>query len=172
MQYTIEHDGTLIPVMVAALGAGRYQVSIDGGPSTIVDALVDGDLVHILSGQASHSVVLGQDHRGQEAHVGGHQTSLQVLDARTARRRAQERDGGLGGGANIVHSPMPGRVVKVLVNPGDPVSAGQGIVIVEAMKMENELRAEIDGIVEAIHVQPDDRVEGNAKLVTLTPEGE
>ena len=55
---------------------------------------------------------------------------------RTARRRAQERDGGLGGGANIVRFPMPGRIVKVLVSAGDTVVAGQGIVIVEAMKMK------------------------------------
>ena len=66
---------------------------------------------------------------------------------------------------------MPGRIVKVLVSAGDTVVAGQGIVIVEAMKMENELRAEIDGTVETIHVHADDRVEGNANLVTLTPQG-
>ena len=64
---------------------------------------------------------------------------------------------------------MPGRVVDVLVAEGDAVSAGQGIVIVEAMKMENELRAEIDGIVSEIHVRADDRVDGNADLVTLDP---
>ena len=170
MQYTIEHDGRLIPVSVAALGGERYQISIDGGPATIVDAQVHGDLIHLLSGQASHTVVLGQDHRGQQAHVGGTQANLQV--STPAQRAAGHRaDGGLGGGANIVRSPMPGRIVKVLVSAGDTVVAGQGIVIVEAMKMENELRAEIDGTVETVHVQADDRVEGNANLVTLTPQG-
>ena len=49
------------------------------------------------------------------------------------------------------------------------MTAGQGVVIVEAMKMENELRAEIDGVVSKIHVKPDDRVDGNAELINLTP---
>jgi biotin carboxyl carrier protein len=172
MRYTIEHDGALVPVDVAHLGAGRYQVKIDDGPALIVDAQVDGDLVHLLANQASHSVTLGATSSGQHAHLAGAQTQIQVLDSRTARRRAQERDGGLGGGANIVRSPMPGRVVKILVGQGDAVTAGQGIAIIEAMKMENELRAEIDGTVETVHVQADDRVEGNATLVTLTPQGD
>ena len=62
---------------------------------------------------------------------------------------------------------MPGRVVSVSVTVGQRVTAGQGIVIVEAMKMENELRSEIDGVVKEIHVSADDRVDGDAALVTL-----
>ena len=72
----------------------------------------------------------------------------------------------------MVRSPMPGRVVDILVAEGDSVTAGQGVAIVEAMKMENELRAEIDGIVSQVHVRADDRVEGNAELVTLAPKAE
>ena len=64
---------------------------------------------------------------------------------------------------------MPGRVVQVLVAEGDAVQPGQGVVIIEAMKMENELRAEIAGTVAKVHVKVDDRVEGNADLITLTP---
>ena len=73
----------------------------------------------------------------------------------------------MGTGNLIIKSPMPGRVVKVLVEVGQVVTEGQGVVIVEAMKMENELRAETDGIVDVVHVGPDDRVEGNAILVSL-----
>jgi biotin carboxyl carrier protein len=62
---------------------------------------------------------------------------------------------------------MPGRIVKVLVRPGDRVEAGQGLVVVEAMKMENELRAQGRGVVEQIHVAAGDRVEKGAPLVTL-----
>ena len=58
------------------------------------------------------------------------------------------------------------------VSKGDRVRTGQGVIIVEAMKMENELRAEIDGLVDEIHVKPDDLVEGNATLITLAPLGD
>jgi pyruvate carboxylase subunit B len=62
---------------------------------------------------------------------------------------------------------MPGLVVRVLVEPGDVVRAGQGVVIVEAMKMENELKAPADGTVARIDVQPGKTVEKGTTLVTL-----
>jgi pyruvate carboxylase subunit B len=62
---------------------------------------------------------------------------------------------------------MPGRVVKVLVAEGDVVAVGQGLVVLEAMKMENEVRARAAGTVSQIHVKPGATVEGSAKLVTL-----
>jgi pyruvate carboxylase subunit B len=62
---------------------------------------------------------------------------------------------------------MPGRVVKVLVAVGDEVAAQQAVVVVEAMKMENELRANVAGRVESVHVKAGDAVEGSALLVRL-----
>ena len=70
-------------------------------------------------------------------------------------------------GERVVKSPMPGRVVKVLVAKGDAVEVGQGLVVLEAMKMENEVRAKAAGTVAEVHVTPGAAVEGNAKLVTL-----
>jgi pyruvate carboxylase subunit B len=64
---------------------------------------------------------------------------------------------------------MPGLVVRLLVAPGDRVAAGAGLVVVEAMKMENELKAPSDGLVEKIHVAPGARVEKGAALVELAP---
>ncbi len=67
----------------------------------------------------------------------------------------------------VVRSPMPGRVVKVLVAKGDAVEAGQGLVVLEAMKMENEVRARAAGTVGEVHVTAGTAVDGNAKLVTF-----
>jgi biotin carboxyl carrier protein len=64
---------------------------------------------------------------------------------------------------------MPGRVVKLLVAVGDTVQAGQPVVVVEAMKMENELCAETDGTVKEILVEPGLTVDGGAALVRLAP---
>lgn len=169
MRFTVEYGGETHTVDVEAAGAGRYAVRIGDGQPRTVDAFVDGELVHLLDGTASHAIALGARKDGAHGQHGGLDRRLVVLDPAAARRRARAGGGGLGGGGRIVRSPMPGRVVKVLVEPGQAVVVGQGVVIVEAMKMENELRAEIDGTVEAVHVAPDDRVDGEAELVTLTP---
>ena len=83
-----------------------------------------------------------------------------------ARRRA---------GADLargeVHAPMPGLVVEVLVQAGDPVEAGQPVVIVEAMKMQNELAAPIKGHVARVPVAPGAAVDAGQLLIAIEPEG-
>ena len=67
----------------------------------------------------------------------------------------------------ILRSPMPGRVIAILVRPGDRVSAGDEVCVVEAMKMEQSVRAHQDGVVKTVYVEPMDRVAANAPLVEL-----
>ena len=62
---------------------------------------------------------------------------------------------------------MPGRVVEILVQEGEEVTAGQGVLVLEAMKMENEIRAEHDGTITKIHVQPGQAVEGGDPLFEM-----
>lgn len=68
---------------------------------------------------------------------------------------------------NILRSPMPGRVMSILVRPGDRVSAGDEVCVVEAMKMEQSIRADRDGVVREVHVQPLDSVNANDPLIEL-----
>jgi biotin carboxyl carrier protein len=83
-------------------------------------------------------------------------------------RSAEQAKKGRGAeGGGVVKSPMPGRVVKVLVQKGDQVTVGQPLLVVEAMKMENEVRAKAAGTVLDVHVAAGATVEGNAKLLTL-----
>jgi len=67
----------------------------------------------------------------------------------------------------VVVAPMPGLIVRVNVSPGDTVAAGQGLVVVEAMKMENELKAPADGVVARVSVEAGAAVEKGAVLVVL-----
>jgi pyruvate carboxylase subunit B len=80
--------------------------------------------------------------------------------------RARQIEAPSGGGTVV--APMPGMVVRVEVAPGQRVEAGTGLVVVEAMKMENELRAGRAGVVEAVHVAVGQAVEKGAPLVTVT----
>jgi biotin carboxyl carrier protein len=70
-------------------------------------------------------------------------------------------------GAATVQSPMPGKVVKILVAAGDEVKSGQGVAVVEAMKMENELKAPRDGKVKSIGAKEGQPVEAGQTLITL-----
>ena len=72
-----------------------------------------------------------------------------------------------GNGPRPVTAPMPGKIVKVLVKPGDAVAARQGVVVVEAMKMENELRAPKAGVVAQVNVAEGASVEAGAVLVVI-----
>jgi biotin carboxyl carrier protein len=81
-------------------------------------------------------------------------------------RRAREAFGGASGPLSV-QSAMPGRVVRVLVAAGDPVRAGQGLVVIEAMKMENEITAPRDGRVRSVAVTAGETVEGGAELAVV-----
>ena len=67
----------------------------------------------------------------------------------------------------ILRSPMPGRVISILVRPGEKVSVGDEVCVVEAMKMEQSIRANQDGVIKAIHVQPMDSVSAEDPLIEM-----
>ena len=71
------------------------------------------------------------------------------------------------GDGNFIRSPMPGRVISILVRPGDTVSIGQEVCVVEAMKMEQSIRSPQNGVVKEIRVQPMDSVRTNDPLMEL-----
>lgn len=86
-------------------------------------------------------------------------------DVSGAPHRSRSSPGGVAD--KILRSPMAGRVIAILVRPGDRVSAGDEVCVVEAMKMEQSVRAPEEGVVKSVHVQPMDRVTANAPLVEL-----
>jgi biotin carboxyl carrier protein len=105
----------------------------------------------------------------QVVHVDGTPVPVTVVDPRALARR-RGRHGGAHGEAGaplVIVAPMPGRIVKVLVKPGDTVAARQGVIVVEAMKMENELRAVRPGTVTAVRVSEGMSVDAQAILVVL-----
>jgi biotin carboxyl carrier protein len=110
----------------------------------------------------------GADAGAFEVHVGGRVVPVQVHNghARGARGRP---GGGADGGPVRAIAPMPGKIVRVLVKPGDDVRARQGLVVVEAMKMENELRAARDGRVRLVAVEEGQSVEAGTVLVEIEP---
>ena len=146
-------------------------VRVDGEPVEISALQVAGTDVHsfLIDGE-SHRIVARSSGKGKwDLHLGGRHERVEVWDERT--KTIREMLAALAGpvGPQAVRAPMPGLVVKVEVEEGELVEAGTGLLIVEAMKMENELSAEARARVGAIHVAPGQAVEKDQILMEMLP---
>jgi pyruvate carboxylase subunit B len=160
------------------IGSRTFQVDlgpdgtrIDGEPVEVDMAHVEGtDVRHLLVGGRSHRLVAERDSDGSwNLHMRGTRLRAVAVDERTRAIREMTGAGAGPAGPRPVKAPMPGLVVKVEVSVGDRIEPGQGVVIVEAMKMENELRAEGAAIVTAVHVEVGDTVDKGDILIDLGP---
>jgi biotin carboxyl carrier protein len=143
-----------LPTEADATGA---KVAVDVVPlAGALSARIDGRVVDLTTEWTPPEI---------GAIASGHRSYVRV---ESERQRAADHAKKAKGGASdkVVKSPMPGRVVKVLVKAGDIVEAGEPLVVVEAMKMENELKAKMAGRISEVHVTAGTAVEGNAKLLT------
>jgi len=100
----------------------------------------------------------------QHVQVGARRFTAEVRDPRNSTRRSRDT---LAGGRQNIIAPMPGKVIRVLVQPGDSVEAGQGLVVVEAMKMQNEMKASRPGKVVEVRVHDGATVGAGDILVAL-----
>jgi biotin carboxyl carrier protein len=153
-------------VEVRRLGPGAYEVRLRG-KLHLVDAFRhDYGTLSLLVDGKSHSVML--DWRDAKVNVRLRHAivPLELLDERKLRmRRATGKF--TAAGAQPIVAPMPGRVAKVLVRAGDEVREGQGLVVFEAMKMENELKSPKDGKVVEVLAREGETVEAGTKLCTV-----
>ncbi len=164
--------GRAYRVQVDAAGAdgNRLRVSIDGR-ERVMDArrLVDNSLslVEVGGTSGSHQIRVSATGQPGELDVHADGTVVRVVvGANRSRRAGADQDAGVTGPQSVV-APMPGKVVRVLVAVGDTVAANQGVVVVEAMKMENELRAPRDGRVSEVHVEAGASVESGRLMVVI-----
>ena len=129
------------------------------------ERLSDGNFSLIVNGK-SHFVHVDAGEGGRaRVSFGGQTLETHVQDERT---RLLERFGFEPAASTVEQkllAPMPGLVLAVLVQPGDEVVAGQGLLVLEAMKMENELRAKTDARIKAVHVRKGDAVKRQAVLI-------
>ena len=170
MTFEIELNGRGRTVSIERAGDARYRVTVDGA-AALVDARRSGEAgVSMLFPDEAHQGISIQFAPGQApgellAYLAGRSIAVSVNGRRTGRRGA---DAGAGAhGEQTVVAPMPGRVVRVLVAPGDEVERRQPVVVVEAMKMENELRASREGTVAEIHASEGMSVDAGALLVVI-----
>jgi biotin carboxyl carrier protein len=172
MHFQIEVNGRARAVTVERTGS-RFRIEADGRVDVVDVARVDqSTLSLILDGPraCSHEVTLleGREPGEVEVYLRAGVVHTRVTGAPGQRRAgtASSLPGGATGPQRIT-APMPGKIVRVLVKPGDEVAARQGLIVVEAMKMENELRAPREGRVKDVHVAEGALVESGRLLVVI-----
>lgn len=154
------------------VGGGR--VTVDGEPFEAHLAAVPGTpLYHLLLAGSSWTVAAqaleGIAPMRWALGAVGERFEVEAVDDRTRQIQALTGRGRAPVSGGLVKAPMPGLVVRVEVVVGQKVEIGAGLVVVEAMKMENELRAQRAGVVETVHVAPGQTVDKGASLITLGP---
>ena len=164
MKYFVAISGRTIEVELHAAGArvdgGDVDAELRELPGTrLRHLLVDGHSLPLIATLAEPGV--------WDLHVEGARLRAEVVDERTRAIRAMTGQAVAQKGPASIRAPMPGLITRVEVAAGDTVRAGQGVVVIEAMKMENELRADADGIVDQVLVAPGQPVEKGAVLVQM-----
>jgi len=171
MRYLARIGSEDFSLEVVGHGSGRYTVRLNGearevetrGAGGAVALSVDGRLWDAsISREGSADGVNGD--RSYGVTLGERYYPVRILDP---LRQAAASSAPRQSGRADIRSTMPGRIAAVLVREGQSIAAGQGVVVVEAMKMENEITSPKDGTIRAIAVNAGDAVEAGALLVTV-----
>jgi biotin carboxyl carrier protein len=183
VQFEVETGGRVREVTVSRTGDG-FAVSVDGRLHQVDFARIDAHTLSLIvdtdastgtqerpdagpfKARPCYDATIVPDSDGRLVVLIG---AVPVALRLNSRRGGGSRQGGVaaGSGPLRITAPMPGKVVRVLVKAGDPVRARQAVVVVEAMKMENELKAGRDGIVADIHAREGALVDAGALLVII-----
>lgn len=163
MKYVTTVNNKKFEIEILADGS----ITVDGKKREVDFRALGPAMYSILAENVSHELTIEQREDEIEVLMRGRLYSNRVLDER-ALLMAQRSGGLLGDTGEInIKSPMPGLIVAVRVEIGQAVKAGDTVVILESMKMQNELKAVRDGTVGSVNVQPGQTVEQNKVLVTI-----
>jgi biotin carboxyl carrier protein len=175
MKFVAMMDGTqhVIEVQKAA-DNGTYHMTLDGRAFEVDARKMPSQIVSMLLDHKSYDVDLERIAKKSDTldgrvhvRVRGRVLRFEILDERRLKMKEAQGFRLDVGGMATIDSPMPGKVIKILAREGDLVKEGQGVVVVEAMKMENELRAPKAGVVKEIKVKEGDAVEAGARLAII-----
>jgi pyruvate carboxylase subunit B len=164
MKYQVLLGGRTWEIDIAGTG-----LTVDGVPYAAELRTIEGTPLRLLFLERA-ARLLAMESRGRGIWLvqdTGELLEVVVLDERAAHIRSLVGVGSDAVGPAVLKAPMPGLVVRVMVAEGQTVSPGQGLVVLEAMKMENELKAAASGVMDRILVAPGQPVEKGAVLATF-----
>jgi pyruvate carboxylase subunit B len=166
VKYVVLLDGQTIEVEVDG-----DRVTVDGRAHSATLGVISGTpLRQLLIDGRPLTLSVEAIGRGRWALTPkGERWEMEVVDERTRHIRSLAGGGDQRRAAGVLRAPMPGLVVRVQAQPGEKVAAGDSLVVLEAMKMENELKAGASGVVKSVRVAPGEAVEKGQVLVEFEP---
>jgi biotin carboxyl carrier protein len=165
MNYVATIGNREVRITVEEVGVARYMVRGDDKEYLVDAHQVQDSVWSILHGTDSFEADVQRKGDDYEVLIGGDCHKFTLMNEQL---KALSRAGGkAAAGKALVTSPMPGKVVKLLVDEGEEVQNDQGVIVVEAMKMENELKSAVAGKVKEIFVKEGEVVESGAKLLLV-----
>ena len=147
-----------------------YRVKIDDKEYELDVEKVEEGGYSVIYGNNSVNMELmeGDAANKYQVNAGNENYDIEIIDAASKYRTTL--GGELEGGDNFISSPMPGKVVKILVAEGDKVEKGETVIIISAMKMESEYKSLFDGVIKKVFVNEGDTTEAHASLIEITPD--
>jgi biotin carboxyl carrier protein len=163
MKYVAEVSGNQLNLDLEERD-GRVRVRVDDRDYEVTVATLEPGVYLLFIGDAVHEArVADGGSQSLDIKVDGHPFRARVIDRKSRGIAFEHSDPG----RQLLVAPMPGKVVRVLLQPGDDVAAGQGVVVVEAMKMQNEVKSSKKGKVVEIRVSPGEAVNANQVLAIV-----
>jgi biotin carboxyl carrier protein len=146
----------------------KVQVSIDGKIYEVDIVMVENGVYSIILGNKSYNIELVRDESGKKYMVNTpyNYFPLEIIDMQAKYLKNRMKDD-IDNTQDRIFSPMPGKIIKIMVKKGEEVTAGQTLIIVEAMKMQSEYKVKRDSKIKEIMVKEGDTVEGNQTLIVL-----
>lgn len=162
----MEVDGRLHQVELVRDAEGNgWRVTINGQERSADVQWMQPNVLSLLIAGKSYRILYDPRSEGSAVVMGARRISYAIVDPRSLRSRSQA--GASQTGVRSVTAPMPGRIVRILVQQGESVAAQQGLLVMEAMKMQNELKSPSSGMVTRISVEPGATVQPGQVLLVI-----
>jgi len=164
MKYSAIVQGKNLAIDLKKIESGQIEAEIGGRSYTLRGKRVERGLYWFNWNNQSIEIGVTKTGEGYTVSISGQHVDVEIIDTRTALRRGAQQGQA---GAAQVRAPMPGKVIKLLVSEGSEVEANQGIVVLEAMKMQNEIKSPKKGVVKKLDVAEGAAVTAGDLLVTI-----
>jgi biotin carboxyl carrier protein len=148
---------------------GQYRINLGDKEYVVDSSLISENCLSLLVNGKAFTAYFAETDGKKYISIGGEQFCIQ--EAKSEGMKASDHGSSAVAEAPVAASPMPGKVVKIMVKEGDGVDKGQGLVIVEAMKMENEIKSPVKGKVDKVNFKAGDLVDAAQPIVEIKPEG-
>ena len=171
MKYTAILNGREREIEITKKDEFHFLVAIEGQVHEVDARYCATDWISLLIDNHSYDISFSREGDTIELNFWNHTFTVEVLDERKLRMKRihTQLDHA---GPELIKTSMPGKVIKVLVQEGDIVGPGTGMIIIEAMKMENEIQCRQGGKVTRVHVQGGQAVEADIPLIEISPDSD